>query len=85
MRHDGRVTEQQVVDGVEADGPYCGRCGEPERTAAHLDCDEALDLEPPRFCFVCRRRMVVQILPAGWTATCSRHGTTDGGEGVSGR
>jgi adenosylmethionine---8-amino-7-oxononanoate aminotransferase len=31
-------------------------------------------LEPPRRCPSCDRRMVVQIMPTGWTATCSRHG-----------
>ncbi|MGL5829697.1 MAG: aminotransferase class III-fold pyridoxal phosphate-dependent enzyme, partial [Angustibacter sp.] len=32
------------------------------------------DLEPPRRCAQCQRRMVVQVLPIGWTARCSRHG-----------
>jgi hypothetical protein len=34
-----------------------------------------LTLEPPRFCTVCGRRMVVQVTPAGWTARCVEHGT----------
>ena len=38
-------------------------------------CDAALDLEPPRYCPACRRRMTVQVRPTGWTATCSAHGT----------
>ncbi|MGL6236566.1 MAG: hypothetical protein ACRC20_14615 [Segniliparus sp.] len=33
--------------------------------------------EPPRFCGQCGRRMVVQVHPRGWDATCSRHGTID--------
>lgn len=33
-----------------------------------------LGLEPPRYCGVCGRRMVVQIEPNGWWAKCSRHG-----------
>ncbi len=33
-----------------------------------------LGLEPPRFCGQCGRRMVVQVVPDGWTAQCSRHG-----------
>jgi hypothetical protein len=33
--------------------------------------------EPPRFCGQCGRRMIVQVHPRGWSATCSRHGTTD--------
>ncbi|OZD04573.1 hypothetical protein CH275_15410 [Rhodococcus sp. 06-235-1A] len=36
-----------------------------------------LGLEPPRFCSECGRRMVVQIVPDGWTSLCSRHGLTD--------
>jgi hypothetical protein len=52
---------------------YCGRCGEP---GTHEACERALALEPPRSCAVCRRRMVVQIVPAGWRARCSEHGET---------
>ena len=37
----------------------------------------ALALEPPRFCDRCGRRMVVQVTPLGWQATCSRHGVLD--------
>ena len=36
-----------------------------------------LGLEPPRFCAECGRRMVVQVRPDGWRATCSRHGQVD--------
>lgn len=36
-----------------------------------------LSLEPPRFCAVCGRRMVVQVRPDGWWAECSRHGRVD--------
>ncbi len=36
-----------------------------------------LDLEPPRFCAECGRRMVVQVRPDGWRAKCSRHGQVD--------
>ena len=35
-----------------------------------------LELEPPRFCTQCHRRMVVQVIPRTWTATCVEHGTT---------
>jgi adenosylmethionine---8-amino-7-oxononanoate aminotransferase len=43
---------------------------------------EQLDpLEPPRRCPRCDRRMVVQIMPTGWTATCSRHGAVEPGTG----
>lgn len=47
---------------------WCGHCG--ERGVQH---DEPL--EPPRWCTRCRRRMVVQVHPTGWTARCSVHGT----------
>jgi len=35
----------------------------------------ARELEPPRFCPACRRRMVVQVTPAGWSASCVEHGS----------
>lgn len=46
---------------------WCGHCGEP---AVH----HPSPLDPPRFCTLCRRRMVVQVHPTGWTARCSEHG-----------
>ena len=49
---------------------WCRHCGEPG-----VQHDEPL--EPPRFCARCRRRMVVQVLPTGWTARCSEHGTVE--------
>ena len=58
---------------------WCGRCGEDRANGDHVACDHALDLEPPRYCARCRRRMVVQIVPTGWTAVCSEHGVTSGG------
>ena len=51
---------------------YCEHCGE---AGSHPACREALRLEPPRFCARCRRRMVVQVTPRGWTARCAEHGT----------
>jgi hypothetical protein len=58
-------------------GTYCDRCGQPDPAdaAAHADCRAARELEPPRYCTHCRRRMKVQVVPAGWTATCVEHGT----------
>jgi hypothetical protein len=55
---------------------WCDRCGGPlagDRDA-HAACRTARVLEPPRFCVQCRRRLVVQVLPAGWQATCAEHG-----------
>jgi ribosomal protein S18 acetylase RimI-like enzyme len=50
---------------------YCAHCGEPGR---HADCGRMLELEPPRYCGQCRRRMVVQVHPTGWSARCVEHG-----------
>jgi hypothetical protein len=55
--------------------PYCDRCGKPAGAAAdHVRCASSRDLEPPRYCAECGRRLVVQVLPRGWTARCSAHG-----------
>jgi DNA-directed RNA polymerase subunit RPC12/RpoP len=56
-------------------GQYCGHCGEElaGSGSSHPSCVHALQLEPPRFCQHCGRRMVVQVSPTGWTAQCSRH------------
>lgn len=50
---------------------FCGHCGEPG--VSHPD-----PLDPPRFCTRCRRRMVVQVHPTGWTARCVEHGVLTG-------
>jgi hypothetical protein len=57
---------------------FCGHCGGERDTAAHDRCARAALLEPPRYCAACRRRMVVQVTPTGWTARCSRHGEVSG-------
>ena len=61
---------------------YCARCGEDAGHPEHASCDAALELEPPRYCTLCRRRMVVQITPTGWTAHCSEHGDVTGGNAL---
>jgi hypothetical protein len=53
---------------------FCTRCGDPAGGGGHEACTAALRLEPPRYCAQCRRRMVVQVVPTGWTARCSVHG-----------
>ena len=53
---------------------FCDQCGEPAATDGHERCASRRELEPPRYCPDCARRMVVQVTPTGWTATCSRHG-----------
>ena len=55
--------------------PWCDRCGEALAGGAdHTGCAAARALEPPRYCRHCRRRMKVQVLPAGWLASCVAHG-----------
>ncbi|GGF29906.1 biotin synthase auxiliary protein BsaP [Williamsia phyllosphaerae] len=56
-----------VYTGVQVDSP-----AQQEIPAA-----AKLGLEPPRFCGQCGRRMIVQVVPDGWTARCSRHGRVD--------
>ncbi|MEV6966669.1 hypothetical protein AB0M47_16285 [Hamadaea sp. NPDC051192] len=57
--------------------PFCGRCGQPA-VADHGGCATALELEPPRYCAECGRRMKVQVVPTGWSATCVEHGERSG-------
>ncbi|MBC7372792.1 MAG: GNAT family N-acetyltransferase [Frankiales bacterium] len=58
--------------------PWCGQCGQALTGDGHEPCRRAATLDPPRFCGHCRRRMVVQVLPTGWTARCSEHGLLAG-------
>lgn len=57
---------------------FCGHCGEAADACDHSACVSRLELEPPRFCRACRRRMKVQVTPRGWTATCAEHGSLPG-------
>ncbi|GAB2599325.1 biotin synthase auxiliary protein BsaP [Kribbella endophytica] len=57
---------------------YCGHCGQELTDGGHESCRTALSMEPPRYCDQCRRRMVVQVHPMGWTARCSVHGEIHG-------
>ena len=57
---------------------YCDQCGEPVPGVDHSACAARSTLEPPRYCAQCRRRMVVQVTPSGWTARCSQHGERSG-------
>lgn len=36
-----------------------------------------LGLEAPRYCPLCGRRMVTQVLHTGWRSKCSRHGVAE--------
>jgi len=55
---------------------YCGYCGRPRAEGTHDGCARRLELEPPRYCAGCQRRMVVQVTPGRWTARCVEHGET---------
>ncbi|WP_443611875.1 biotin synthase auxiliary protein BsaP [Acrocarpospora catenulata] len=57
---------------------YCDHCGRLASEGDHTACQEARRMEPPRYCAVCRRRMVVQVTPSGWTARCAEHGVLSG-------
>ncbi|HET8658988.1 MAG TPA: hypothetical protein VFM55_08325 [Micromonosporaceae bacterium] len=59
---------------------WCDRCGGALDAAGssggHDACRRARVLEPPRYCPACRRRLKVQVLPAGWRAVCVEHGAS---------
>jgi ribosomal protein S18 acetylase RimI-like enzyme len=55
--------------------PWCGHCGAELTPEGHAACRRAAELDPPRYCPSCRRRMVVQVTPTTWTARCSEHGS----------
>lgn len=61
------------------DGVEIGEGSGPEAFQAGLAVRQAiaLGLEAPRFCQICGRKLVVQIRPDGWEASCSRHGSVD--------
>jgi hypothetical protein len=67
-----------VVEGIAGPATFCDRCGGALEGAVHAACRAARALEPPRYCAVCRRRLKVQVLPAGWRAQCVEHGELRG-------
>ncbi|CAA9516559.1 MAG: hypothetical protein AVDCRST_MAG30-2797 [uncultured Solirubrobacteraceae bacterium] len=51
--------------------PRCDGCGRPLGEGDHARCQERrAATDPPRFCAECGRKLVVQVLPTGWTARC---------------
>lgn len=58
--------------------PWCDQCGQALTVDGHELCHRAAELDPPRFCAQCRRRMVVQVTPSEWSARCVEHGTRTG-------
>jgi hypothetical protein len=67
------VSLRPVVD----ESVWCEQCGDAS-SGDHGACAERRELEPPRYCGHCRRRMVVQVMPRGWEARCVEHGTRTG-------
>ena len=49
---------------------FCGACGKPLADGAHAGCEQALRLDPPRWCSVCGFRLDVQIFPDGYRSSC---------------
>jgi ribosomal protein S18 acetylase RimI-like enzyme len=57
---------------------YCDQCGRALAEGGHQPCAQARELDPPRWCGHCRRRMTVQVTPTGWAARCAEHGERHG-------
>ena len=73
--HCGKVYPKGTFDGGSAPpSNVLQTCGH-VAGAAHRDCAARLQLEPPRYCGQCGRRLKVQVSPHAWSASCSRHGT----------
>jgi hypothetical protein len=50
--------------------PYCEGCGRPQAAGGHERCAGRRGTDPPRYCMTCGRRLAVQVLPTGYTASC---------------
>ncbi|MEJ7892851.1 MAG: hypothetical protein WKF94_09435 [Solirubrobacteraceae bacterium] len=54
---------------------FCDGCGNPVADGDHARCRaRRAATDPPRFCTECARKLVVQVLPTGYTARCVRCG-----------
>jgi len=54
---------------------YCDACGRPAGEGDHARCAaRRAATDPPRWCTTCGRKLVVQVLPFGWTARCVKCG-----------
>jgi hypothetical protein len=50
---------------------YCDGCGLDAAAGDHARCHaRRAATDPPRWCTTCGRKLVVQVLPIGWTARC---------------
>ncbi|HET7761476.1 MAG TPA: hypothetical protein VFL46_03880 [Phycicoccus sp.] len=68
---------REPVGGPGDPARWCGQCGEALAGGDHARCERRAELEPPRWCAHCRRRMKVQVTPGAWTATCVAHGAIE--------
>jgi hypothetical protein len=63
---------------------HCDGCGRPAAHGDHTVClGRRATTDPPRFCVTCGRKLVVQVLPMGWTARCVHCGPVPGGPQAS--
>ena len=54
---------------------FCDGCGRPADAGGHERCRaRRTATDPPRFCTDCGRKLVVQVLPVGYTARCVKCG-----------
>lgn len=53
---------------------FCVWCGRPS-----TDCDGSCrkELDPPRYCPVCGKKLIAQVTPTGYWARCKAHGSFD--------
>lgn len=76
-----KTTSTELIQVMLADEPPLFHPNTGQEIAAgetiRLSPSARAGLEAPRFCQICGRRMMVQVRPDGWEATCSRHGTVD--------
>lgn len=77
VTENGVLLQTYTKDVASQGSKFCGRCGRELEGADHIACEQALALEPPRYCEICKRRMIVQVTPTGWTARCKEHGECD--------
>ena len=69
------TVRERPQDGAETT-LYCDGCGQPAAVGDHVRCRQRrAATDPPRFCTACGRKLVVQVLPIGWTARCVRCGS----------
>jgi RecJ-like exonuclease len=73
------MTGRYLAVGSMTEAAWCDHCGGALGADEHDRCGSARLMEPPRFCPYCRRRLKVQVLPAGWRALCVEHGETCSG------